>query len=114
MSLLTRMLKQTAVYWAPHGFGPDGQPEYEPPIEIKVRWEDVHEVFVDNQGNDIVSNSVVYVGEDVKPQGALWLGKLNELDSQTVPTENEGAYAIRKFEKIPDLRARKYLRIAVL
>lgn len=114
MPLLTRILKQTAVYWAPSGFGPDGQPTYDTPIEIKCRWEDTHEVFVDSQGNDVVSNSMVYVGQDLKVQGQLWLGDMDHLTSQTDPTENEGAYAIRKFEKIPDLRAKRFLRIAML
>lgn len=114
MSLLTRMMKQKCVYWEPDGFGPDGQPTFKPPIEIKCRWEDVHEVFADAQGNDIVSNSLVYVGIDLKTQGVMWLGKLVDLDSQTVPFNNEGAYSIRKFEKIPKLNAKEFLRTAVL
>ena len=113
MSLLTRMRRQDAVYWEVNGYGDDGQPAFDPPREIRVRWEDVHEVFVDDQGNDIVSNSVVYVGEDLKTQSMLWLGKLTDLDSD-IPHENEKAYAIRKFEKIPNLKASDFLRIAVL
>lgn len=114
MSLLTRMLRQKCVYWELDGYGPDGQPTFKPPIEIKCRWEDAHENFVDPQGNDIVSNSIVYTAIDIKPQSMLWLGNLADLTSQTVPSDNEGAYAVRKFEKIPDLKAKKFLRIAVL
>jgi len=108
------MLKQKAVYWEPIGFGPSGEPTFDAPVQIKCRWEDTSEVFIDGQGVNQVSNSIVYVDRDVKVQGQLWFGKLNELSSQNTPALNPGAYAIRKFDRIPDLKVKKFLRLAYL
>lgn len=113
ISSAERKMKQKAVYWAKTGDDIGGDPIYANPVEIKCRWEDVHEQFVDAHGKDAVSNSKLLVDRDVTIDGQLWLGELKNLDS-FIPTENDGAYAIRKLEKIPNSRATKFLRIVML
>jgi hypothetical protein len=114
-NLLKRVCKQDCVYWAPSAVGTDGQvTEYEDPVDLKCRWEDVQEVYIDKDGNEKVSRSRVFVLQDVKPLGVLWLGTIEQLTTTDDPFVNEGAYEIRQFDKTPDFKAKKFLRIAWL
>jgi len=110
ISTVKRYLKQDAVYWGVSDFDGNGKPIYEQAIEIKCRWEDKGEQYVDKTGHDHVSNSVVIVDRDLVEQGVLWLGKLQDVESQQAPLENEGAYEIKKRDKIPDRATKKFFR----
>ena len=120
MAIEVRMRKQTAVYWPPKEIGEDGQPVPGEAVELKVRWEDSAEEFITRAGTRRVSASIVYVpvvneeGEEVKEGGWLWLGALENITDQTQPLNNDGAMSIQKFEKIPKLNGRKFIRIAYL
>lgn len=115
MQILKKMLKQKAVYFAPTGTHTNqGKPKYATPIDIKCRWEDIQEQFVDIRGAISLSNSWVYVDRDLKTGGVLWLGTVATLTSQSDPFANVGAFEIRKFMKTPTLKATKFLREAVL
>jgi hypothetical protein len=105
-----RYLKQKAVYWDVTDFDGNGKPIFDQPIEIKCRWEDKGEQYVGRDGHDHVSNSVVMVDRDLMEQGVLWLGKLEDVQDQMEPLKNEGAYEIKKKEKIPDRKATKFFR----
>jgi hypothetical protein len=113
MSILTKMLKQTAVYWAPDSMRGDGTWTFDDPIEIKCRWQDTQEQFIDKNGQVRISSAKVFVDRDLKGGGFLWQGSLVDLES-TNPKENEGAYEIMKFGKMPNLKATKFLRTAIL
>ena len=83
MGIITRMRKQTCVYWAfasSDSAGEDyddfGQPQWSSPIEILCRWENVSEEFVDAKGTRQVSRSKVYVDRDVRVGELLMLGEL--------------------------------------
>lgn len=118
MSIITRMLRQTAVYWALQGvesggsdFDDYGQPQYTDPIEVACRWEAKTVEFLGPSGTQEISNAVVYVGQDVDVGGVLMLGELVDIDSSlTVPKQNEETYEIRRFEKLPNLKNTENLR----
>ncbi len=118
MSIITRMLRQKAVYWAldsDDNFDNFGQPQYANPVEIKCRWVIKTVEFLGPQGTQELSNAVVYVGQDVKVGGVLMLGELTDIDSSlTVPKQNEETYEIRRFEKLPNLRTTQFLRTVFL
>lgn len=113
MGIITRMRKQKAVYWEPDGLDAFGQPAFLAPVEIDCRWEDVHELFLDDEGNQAVSNAKVYVDRDVELRGYLKLGTLAELSGNS-PLDNNAVYIIRKFEKLPNLRNTETLRTVML
>lgn len=107
---LTKGLKQTAVYWAtplPDGWG--GQ-TYSDPVEISVRWENKSEMFIDSKGNEVRSRSIVYVSQDIDISGYLFLGKLIDLDSSQDPDTQTGAYQVKSFTKVPNLKGTEYAR----
>ena len=122
MSLITRMRKQTAVYWALLGadsagvvdYDDYGQPQYTDPVEITVRWESVTVEFLDSQGTRQLSNAVVYSGEDLDLGGVLMLGELTDITDEDIPKENDDAWEIRRFDKLPNLRNTEILRTAYL
>jgi len=110
------MLKQTCVYWAPNDvpFDDYGQPQYANAVELKCRWEDVAEEFIGPRGTTEMSRSIVYVESDVEPGGVLLLGEIESSTDQITPKNNAGAWEIRKFDKLPNLKATEFLRTAYL
>ena len=119
----TPRYKHYAVYWPPTGeTDPSGQviygeleersPDTDPPNG--VRWDDIQEVAVDAMGAEIVSAAKVYVREPVEVDGVLWRGKISDLEDWDRPLNNKGAFIIRKYNEIDNLRATKTLRIAIL
>jgi len=114
--LLTDKLKQTAVYWGnPQNDGAGGR-TFDSPVEIDVRWEDRHELFIDGSGQEVRSNAVVFVAQDVVMGAYLYLGKLSDLSSGEAvdPLTIDNAHEVRGFGKIPDIKAERFLRKAWL
>ena len=115
---IVRACTQTAVYWGdPTPDGSGGRTfgsAY--PVEISCRWEDRVEIMSDRQGNEIISLARVYVTEDVEEEGWLFLGTLDDLDSDAEedPMQADSTYKIRRFDKIPSIRGDDFVRIAYL
>ena len=116
MSIITRMRKQKAVYWPLATASPDdyGQPVYDTHVEIDCRWDDVVQEFIDSKGTIQASHSIVYTDRDIVLGGVLMLGELADITDEDNPKENENAWEIKRFDKIPNLRATEYLRMAYL
>ncbi len=124
MSLISRMITygQKAVYWALLGtdsagvvdYDDYGQPQHTDPVEINCRWEEITIEFLDAQGTRQLSNARVYVGQDVDIGGVLMLGELADVTDENNPKENDDAWEIRRFEKLPNLKNTQFLRTAYL
>ena len=121
MGIITRMRKQTCVYWPPGSdetggvdYDDYGQPLYASPYVISCRWEDVIQEFVDAKDETVFSQAIVYVDRDVKLRGVLMLGTLSDVSDMDNPKENEGAWEIRRFDKLPNLRNTEFLRTVYL
>lgn len=105
--------RQYAVYWEA---GPDNEfarPTFKEPVEVRCRWDDVTEAFINRQGNQTISSAIVLVDRDMVEGSFLWLGKLEELESLE-HTGNERAMVIQKFERIPDIKAKNFIYTAYL
>jgi len=112
-NVIDRMCKQTAVYWgAPVNDGYGGKTfgsMY--PIEIDCRWEDkvqlVSMIGDDRKTVEVVSNAQVFVTQDLDEGGWLFLGTLDDLDSdeEEDPMKADGAYEIKRFDKSPQLHS---------
>jgi len=102
---LAKYFTSTATYWGPgvpDGFGGTDWPD---PVLINVRWEGRNELFVDADGVEVRSQSVVYPDQDVELGGYLCHGESSASD----PTTVDGALEIRAVRKIPNLRATQSL-----
>ncbi len=104
------MLNQTATYWAKDGEDDFGNTSFSSPQTIECRWEDNSEMFRDDNGNEVMSNAVVYVNKDLELEGYLYLGDNDAND----PTTLDNAREIRKFEKMPSVDGSEYQRKAWL
>lgn len=122
MSIITRMRKQKAVWWplqTIESAGDDADNYGQPlvsldPIEIDVRWEDVSEEFIDETDTVQMSRARVYVDRDVEVGGILMLGELTDITDANNPKENDNAWEIRRFEKLPNLKNTEFLRTVFL
>lgn len=114
MGIITKMRKQTAVYWPPLEADEYGKPTYDDPVEVTCRWEDTQKLFVTPQGSTETCASIVYVDRDVEVGGVLLLGSLDSDINESDPKANEGASEIRQFSKIPNIRNTELLRVAYL
>jgi hypothetical protein len=112
MGIITKMRKQKAVYWPPSTYDAYGQPTMGTAVQIDCRWEDKSEQFLDANGQEQLSNAIVYVSQDVALGGMLWLGLL--ASAPVNPKADDDAWEIRKFEKLPNLKASEFLRTVML
>jgi len=114
-SFPNRSLNQTAVYWdnpSPSGWGGDS---WDDPAEVDCRWEKKQELFIDATGEEKRSSAVVYLNQDVDLGGYLMLGDLDDIPSDSqLPTDFSGAFEIRGFNKIPNIKGTKFERKAWL
>ena len=107
MKLSLRNRNQTATRWTPVTTDIYGNSSYTLST-LKVRWEDKQIKTTDFRGNEIISNAIVYTGEDIGPGDYLYLG------TSTATTPPYGAREVRNFNKSPNLAATDYIRKAVL
>ena len=116
-AVLISNYKQTAVYWgnpvADHvgGFTFDSPVELAPP-DNGVRWEEMIQVISDHKGSEITSRALVYTLQDVKEEGMLFLGTLDDLYDLGLESSNGGlddprvfehTFIIKRFDKSPEL-----------
>lgn len=115
MRILKSSRKQRCVYWAPLDHGDFGRPALDDPIVLKVRWQDVNEAFVDPKGEQRLSRSKVFSGQDLAVGGYLWLftGARTATDEQVLEVspdnpvitataaDEHDAYEIRRADKLP-------------
>ena len=94
---------QTAVYWECEGTDAYGNTSYSDPVELSVRWDEQTELIRDNWGKEVASKAQVQVLQDLKVDGWLYLGSLNELSSseQDDPVSIGSTYKIIRFDKNP-------------
>ena len=99
---ITRITDQTAVYWgSPESDGLGGM-IFDSPIEIAVRWADVNELITAADGTQYVCRAKIMVNVDLDVDGYLYLGTLDELESDeyNYPKDIDKAYRIRKVDKV--------------
>ncbi len=119
-SFISRLCTQTAVYWGSPVEDGYGGKTFADPVEISCRWEDTIELVSrvgSRLGEEVVSQARVYITQDVDEQGYLYLGTLDDLDSdeEADPTTIEKAYSIVRFDKVPAMRStNEFLRKAYL
>lgn len=116
MSVIRRMLRQKAVYWPPpiedEHTGIETQPA---PIEIAVRWHDIDIDIVMSTGTIPDGGARVFVDRDLHQGGVLWLGKLADIAQPTTePFANQGAFFIRRVDRLPNVKANEFLREVLL
>lgn len=130
MSIYTRLRRQWAVYWPCTGYDDNGKPIHGDPEKIKVRWDDLTQIYTDAKGTQRASNAEVIVptdkdGNELTLDGFLWKipGTKSEQEAFQVPDDLtspddpasiKGAWLIRLLQITPNLKANKFLRSVML
>lgn len=112
-------LHQIAVLWRDPIPTSGGGRDFDPPIEVRCRWEYKSEIYMDRFTNEEVrSTAVVYVDRDIQEGELLYLGRLNSLTSAQMAEPmlllSKTAHEIRGVAKIPSLKLDVYHRKAFL
>ena len=116
-AVISKNCVQTAVYWGSPVEDGYGGKTWGDPVEIDCRWEETMQVMLDKDGEEITSRAAVYVTQDLEENGVLYLGTLDDLDSdqEADPLSNNAAYTIKRFAKTPVLGSTtQFRRVAFL
>lgn len=108
---ISRKLNQIAVYWGSPAASGYGGYAYDSPVDIDVRWEEKQELFVNDQGQQELSHSIIYTKHDLDVGGYVYLGEEADLDSSHGnPEIIEAAYRIEAVAKSGNVKGTQYLR----
>ena len=96
--LITSFLNQTAVRWPFTGRDGYGKNTYSAATEIKVRWQDTVELFINTQGKEEVSQASVYLDGSLTTDDYLYLGTLASLSAgqKADPLLVSGAHPVKR------------------
>ena len=111
MTWTTENLRESITYWAPSGTNNFGDPSFASPDNtIKAKWEDRAELFIDAEGRETRSRSVVYVDTDLLTGGYLFRGN----SSVANPLSVDNAFMIKDVRKISDFEVTTHERKVML
>jgi hypothetical protein len=111
-----RKLRQKAVFWASPSTDGFGKVTFAAPIEIDCRWDDRAELFIDINGKERPSSSVVFTDRDLELEGYLVLDVLENLTTaqKADPHTIDAARQILGYEKVPTVKVDFFVRKAFL
>lgn len=96
MTWTTENLNEEITYWSISGRDNSGDPTFASPVSVMAKWEERTELFINVEGREERSRSVVYVDTDVVKGGYLFQG----ISSATDPLSVNNAFLIKDFRKI--------------
>jgi hypothetical protein len=116
MTRISHNLHQDVTHWSVTGSDGFGGFTFAAPVLLAGRWQEAHELFLTPNNEEVLSNAIVYLENDVDVGDFLALGDYaNPLVGPTLtPPEVDGAYRIRQRNKTTDLRNLIALRKAFL
>lgn len=100
---------QKAVYWERIGTDEQGEPIIDDPIELDVRWEKKKSQALMPQGQTISIDATIVVDRDLVEGSLIWEGGLEDIPGTSLVPESN-LLEIITFEKIPDVKGRKFRR----
>ena len=104
MSLIKRAQKQKLVYWPYSGADRHGQPTYGTAVEMSCRWDDAVKQIFTTEGSPVFSSIELITQVRIQPKGMVWLGKLSQVTSATVPRSNSGVREVIMVASTPTIR----------
>lgn len=96
MTFLDSVRTHTATLWERSGVDSAGDPEFDSPTIILVRWEQKEVIFHGSDGSEARASHAVHLGQDVDVGDYLYLGT----STQASPKDQAGAISIKDFTRI--------------
>jgi hypothetical protein len=102
---ISSFLRQTAVRWTLTGQNGYGENTYSTAVQVSVRWQYTQKLFVNAQGKEEMSQSIVYLDTDLNNDDYLYLGVLSGLTVQQKanPLLVLQAFPVKSVEKYYDM-----------
>ena len=88
--ILSRMLNQTAVYWAVTGKDRYNAKTFAEPTEIACRWEEKQTKILNSEKEEVLSSAIIYIQSNLTIGGFLYLGEISDIEGYQ--TESSGVY----------------------
>jgi len=102
--IINRMRQQIACYWPLIGYDQFSQPLYGDIVELRVRWDGSAVQYNDPNGQQLVSNAIVYPGIPIEI-GSLFIPvSLNFVSDVNVPANNDNVFEAKQLTSTPNLR----------
>ena len=114
ISLITKSLNDTLVYWGSPVDDGFGKNSFGDPIEISGKMFSIQKVFVDVNGKEAVSSAEAMVDRDLEFNGYLWKGSLSDSSLPGDPVASEEAKRIRGKEEHTTFRGTQTFRKVIL
>lgn len=111
MTMSSRNLREIITHWPFAGSDGFGGFTFGTPIALEARWELKRELFMTAEGEEVVSNAIVYLSADVDEGDYLAQG---DQTTTSNPGTLSNAFRIKAFGKATDLRSLDAVRKAWL
>ena len=102
-------LPNTVTYWGSLVADGRGGYTFAAPVACDGRWEDTNEIFINQSAEEETSKAVIFIDRDLDIGGYVALG---DQTAYSDPLQVTGAYRIKGFAKIPDIKSNYYVRKA--
>jgi hypothetical protein len=112
LDIIRKRATQTMVYWGSPTSDGYGGNTYADAEELACIWEEKQKIILDSMGKELVSLAVVFVNQDLDIGGLLYLGSLDDLDSNALPPSE--TYEILSEEKLKGFASGDYVRVYYL
>lgn len=111
MSIETRHLKDTITHWPVAGSDGYGGFTFGSAVALSARWEERSELFITPSGEEEVSAVIAYTSTNIAIGDYLANG---DETATADPSGVSGAYRVRQYSKVPDLRSLNSIRKSFL
>ena len=108
MSIIDKVQRQDAVYWAPLAAGPSGQPTYAAPVGIRCRWETKQTEIIKADGSTGMANHALITSQLLALGGLVLLGTVPGLTRPRDPV-GMGALVVQQVAATPNIKQTKVL-----
>jgi hypothetical protein len=110
-----KFCKQKAVLYKFNGVGSTGQPEFDPGVEVDVRWDNTSQKFMDAQGAERISTAMVLIVQGgCKGGDFLYLGTLEGSPSHLQVLRDRRCKEVKRMDENPDIQNRETVYLAYL
>ncbi len=108
---LARLMHDDVTHWPVTGSDGFGGHLFDTPVKFKARWEDKNVMFLNLQGDEEVSRSIVYTPSAIPVGDYLALG---DLVATLDPTTINGPSRVRAANRSTDLGGLRSIQKAIL
>lgn len=104
MGIITKVQRQSMVYWPYTGADLFGQPTYGTPVQMTCRWDDYVKQVFNTEGSPVFSKIELITRTRLQPKGLVWKGSLALFTADLRPDVSEGVHEIIAASSTPNFR----------